>query len=149
MRSARYDWRDWTVFGCIAAFAISFFVIASSLFAAGTEPPGIESSIRLGVRAPSTYINVRVLAANTAETVTAPTFASYPSAKALGVFSATCSNWYYSATGAAAVPAADVTDGGAAGRAPVALKLTQGGTISVVADAACTVTTEWYVVREP
>lgn len=122
---------------------------AICLYAAGTEPPGISSVIRNSGRAPSTFINARVLAANTAETVTAPTFVTYPSAKALGVFSANCSNWYYNVTAAAAVPAADVTDGGAAGRAPVSLILAQGGTVSIVADATCIVTTEWYVMREP
>ena len=130
-------------------YGLAMVAVAALVFAAGTEPPGVELQIRDASRAPSTYINARVLAANTAETVTAPTFATYPSAKALGIFNATCSNWYYSVTGTAAAPAADVTDGGAAGRAPVALKMAQGATLSIVADATCIVTTEWYVVREP
>lgn len=125
------------------------FLGGALLFGAGTEPPGVGQGTRESVRAPSTFINARVLAANVAETVTAPTFASWPSAKAIGIFSPNCANFYYSATGTAAVPVADVTDGSAAGRAPVALKLAQGGTVSIVADATCIVTTEWYVEREP
>lgn len=125
------------------------FLAVGPLFAAGTEPPGMPGTLRESVRAPSTYINVRVLAANTAETVTAPTFATYPSAKAIGVFAATCSNWFYNVTTTATVPAADVTDGGASGRAPTSLKMAQGGTVSIIADATCIVTTEWYVEREP
>lgn len=117
--------------------------------AAGTEPPGMAADLRDGIRSPSTYVNALVLAANTAETLTAPTFAAYPSAKVIGVFSPTCSNWYYNSTAVAAVPAADVTDGGAAARAPTALKMTQAGTVSIVADAACTITIEWYIAKEP
>lgn len=129
--------------------ALVLAALAGAVYAAGTEPSGIPSAIRAGSRRPSTYVNVRVLAANTAETVTAPTFTSYPSARAIGVFNASCSGWYYSATGTASVPAADVTDGGGSARAPVALSMAQGGTISIVADATCIVTTEWYVGREP
>jgi len=132
-----------------AVALLAYILVGDLIFAAGTEPPGIPAAIRNAVRVPSTFINARVLAANVAETVTAPTFATFPSAKAVGVFSATCSNFYYNVTGTAAAPAADVTDGSAAGRAPVALKLAQGGTVSIVADATCIVTTEWYVEREP
>ena len=133
----------------VALLATMLAVAGVTTWAAGTEPPGIATSIRNASRRPSTFINARVLAANTAETVTAPTFATYPSARAIGLFSGSCSNWYYSATGTAAVPVADVTDGGAAARSPIALTMAQGGTISVVADATCVLTTEWYVGREP
>ncbi len=129
--------------------AVVFAAVVSFVFAAGTEPPGVPAELRSSIRAPSTFINARVLAANVAETVTAPTFSGYPSAKAVGVFSPSCSNFFYSVTGTAAVPAADVTDGGAAGRAPTALKMAQAATVSIVADAACIVTVEWYVEREP
>lgn len=133
-----------------SVLVVAFLVISATLvFSAGTEPPGIANLTRDAIRQPSTYINARVLAANVAEIVTAPTSAAYPSAAMIGVFSPTCSNWYYSAIGTAAVPAGDVTDGSAAGRAPVALRMAQGATVSIVADATCTVTTEWYVVRQP
>lgn len=145
--------REWPLFLVLLwMLAIPFWgpwLLESLLYAAGTEPPGLARSVRDAVRAPSTFINVRVLAANTAETVTAPTFATYPSAKAIGVFSANCSNWYYNVTTTATVPAADVTDGSASGRSPVALKMAQAGTVSIIADATCIVTTEWYVEREP
>jgi hypothetical protein len=131
----------------ILVFVAGFAVAVA--FGAGTEPPGLSSALRGSARTPSTFVNARVLAANTAETVTAPTFASFPSARAIGVFSASCSNWYYNVTATASVPAADVTDGGASGRGPVALVMAQGATLSIVADATCVVTTEWYVEREP
>lgn len=131
------------------ALAVSFLLGFGCvyLFAAGTQPDGVPGELRGETRLPSTYINARVLAANTAETITAPTFAGAPSVRLIAFFSATCTNWYYSATGTAAVPAADVTDGSAAGRAPAALKMDQGDTLSIVADATCTVTTEYLFER--
>lgn len=142
-------WRQFSLFLLTLVAGGLIGIAGSRLDAAGTEPPGLTAAIRNSARTPSTFINARVLAANVAETVTAPTFATYPSALAVGVFSATCSNWYYNTTATAAAPAADVTDGGAAGRSPVALRMAQGGTLSVVADATCILTTEWYVQREP
>lgn len=130
-------------------FSAVLFAGVLLLQAAGTQPPGLESAIRNAVRRPSSYINARVLAANTAETVTAPTFSGTGGALVVGLFSANCNNWYYSVSGTAAVPAADVTDGGAAGRAPVGLKMAQGATVSVVADATCILTTEWYIAGAP
>jgi hypothetical protein len=112
---------------------------ASPVFAAGSNPSGSPASVHASVLCPSTYINARILAANTAETETAPTFAANPG-HWIAIFSATCSNWYFNVTAAASVPSADVTDGGASFRAPTALRMRQGGTISVVADAACVLT---------
>lgn len=138
-----------TVAVLVAAFLAAGYSCLKMAEAAGTEPPGAAAPLRDAIFQPSTYVDARVLAANTAETITAPTFAAYPSAKLLATFSGTCSNWYYSATGTAAVPAGDVTDGSAAERAPTALKLTQASTLSIVADATCTVTVGYRIAREP
>lgn len=135
----------WLALACIVAGPVLY----DHAYGAGSEPPGAAAPLRDAIFQPSTYVDARVLAANTAETITVPTFAAYPSAKLLATFSATCSNWYYSATGTAAVPAGDVTDGSAAERAPTALKLTQASTLSIVADATCTVTVGYRIAREP
>lgn len=129
------------IFGLFAAFAV--FVGLDSAFAAPSQPGRIQ---RIGaeIRPPSTWIDARVLAANVAETVTVPTFSGERSRAVIIFFSSTCSNFFYaSASGVtAAVPAADVTDGSASGRAPTALKFRQAATFSIVADATCVVTME-------
>lgn len=138
-----------------AALALSAVLVLGTglaviLEAAGTLPDGIPSPLRSQTRAPSTYVDARVLAANVAETVTVPTFASPSPGRGvplLAVFSSTCSNWYYSVTGTAAAPVADVTDGSASARAPTALRFDQADTFSVVADATCTLTIEYYRER--
>ena len=114
--------------------------------AAGVRPPVLPEALRAYLRPPSTYIDNRMLAAGVAETITAPTFAGFPAERVAGVFNGTCPNWWYSATGAATVPAADISDGGGSGRAPVILSMVQGDSISVVSDAACSLTTDWYLV---
>lgn len=130
----------------VSLFAL-FFSIAALLFAAGSQPPGVSQTIRAAIRSPSSYVNDRVLAANVAETETAPTFSGASGVPLTVFISATCSNYYISVTGTAAVPVADVTDGGAAERAPTAYRIAQSGTLSVVADAACTVTFGYQLER--
>lgn len=138
--------RDRTVAQITAGlFAVAILLLAASqaLEGAGTQPVRFGRAVH-DVRPASTYIDARVLAANTAETVTIPTFAAAVRSRAVVVwFSATCENWYYNTTATAAVPAADVTDGGAAGRAPdEPLRFAQAATFSIVADATCVVTME-------
>lgn len=123
----------------LAVAALLALSVAENALAAGSAPSGTPPAIHAAVLCPSKYINARVLAANVAETETAPTFTETP-AGLIAVFSATCTNWFYSVSGTAAVPIADVTDGGAAFRAVTALRMKQGGTLSIVADAVCTVT---------
>lgn len=90
------------------------------------------------IRGVPTYVNARVLAANTAESVTVPSGARFV------LFASTC-NFYAHPTTTATVPAADVTNGTASELSPAAWLLSSNITaISVIADATCVVTLSFY-----
>jgi hypothetical protein len=86
----------------------------------------------------ATYVDTRVLAANTAKTVTVPTGYSVAN-----FASAACSFWVR-VGGAAAVPAADVTNGSGSALNPDRRRFVAGSTFSIVSGTTCTVSMEWY-----
>lgn len=123
-------------------------LLGTALEAVGTRPDTLNSALAPRARQPSTYVNARVLAANVAETETAPTFDSPVTGstqRLVAVLSCSCSNYYVAATGTATVPAGDVTDGSASERNPAALDLIQGGSFSVVASEDGEFTVAYYL----
>ena len=84
-----------------------------------------------------TYIDARVLAANTNETHTVPTGAKYV------VFAANCAAFYAKQGGAAAVPAADVTDGTGSALNPAGFGIDGISSIGLISPTACTVSL-WF-----
>jgi len=85
-----------------------------------------------------TYVDARVLAAAANETHTVPTGAKHV------VFSANCAAFYAKAGGAAAVPAADVTDGTGSALNPAGFGIDGVATIGVISPTACIVTMWFY-----
>jgi hypothetical protein len=83
------------------------------------------------------YIDVRVLVANVAETVTVP------SAARLVLFSAT-GDFYARIAGTAGVPSADVIDGSGSELNPVLRAVAGVASFSVIAPSATTITLSWY-----
>lgn len=88
----------------------------------------------------SNWIDARVLAANTAETFQAPAGARYVLFSANGDFYCRIA----AASTAAAVPAADVTDGSAAELNPAMRYVAEVDYISLIAPAATIVTLVYY-----
>ena len=84
------------------------------------------------------YIDARVLAANVAEVHTVP-------AGAQRVFFSGTADFYVNFSGAAAVPATDVTDGSASLLNPTARSIAGVGTIGIISPCACVVTMEFYL----
>lgn len=84
-----------------------------------------------------TYIDARVLAANTNETHTVPTGAKYV------VFAANCAAFYAKQGGAAAVPAADVTDGTGSALNPAGFGIDGVASIGLISPTACTISL-WF-----
>ena len=84
-----------------------------------------------------TYVDARVLAANTNETHTVPTGAKYV------VFAANCAAFYAKQGGAAAVPAADVTDGTGSALNPAGFGIDGISSIGLISPTACTVSL-WF-----
>ena len=109
----------------------------------GAEPTRCYSD----PRPPSDFITARVLAANTAETTTAPTLTGRNATRNLvAVLSFTGTTYYYNVGGTAVAPTGDVTDGTASGRNPGVLVLAQGASLSIVSpDTTPTLTVEFYV----
>lgn len=102
-------------------------------------PPDVASRYASNIRPAPTYIDARVLAAGVAEVWTAPASTRFV------VFSSNC-NFYAKANAAAAVPAADVTDGSASELNPTAWYSTTPFTsIGVIAPTACIVTIAAYL----
>lgn len=101
------------------------FVMANSSGGSQTVPPIAD------------YVQARVLAANTAETVTVPAGARIVVFNSDSVF-------YLRIGGDAAVPAADVTDGTASAMSPGARSLDGVTTFSVVSAAVCIVCMEFF-----
>ena len=86
----------------------------------------------------SDYVNARVLAANTAETIAIPTGAKYVLFSADGDF-------YVRSNDTATIPAADVADGTAAILNPTLRSLETVTSLSVIASAARIVTAAFYL----
>lgn len=124
-------------------FAIALLAFAGLAQAQGSftiEQPSQRNSrsgwyTTIPVRLFPTYVNARVLAANTAENVSVPATARF------AVFSSTC-NFHARADNTATVPAGDVDNGTASEMNPAAWYFNPGqvAVISVIASAACTVT---------
>lgn len=98
---------------------------------------GLHYDLRRMIPPLALYSDARVLAANTAETVTVP------AAAAFAFFSCT-EDFYAKRNGTAAVPSADVADGTAAELNPTARAVTPGDTISVISESAAILTVSWY-----
>ena len=91
------------------------------------------------LRQAPTYINARVLAATTNESVTIPTGATQV------VFSANGDFYVNPNSGTAAVPSDDVTDGSGSELNPVGYSgLVAGSTFGIIAPAATNVTMAFY-----
>lgn len=91
------------------------------------------------------YIDARVLAANTAEVHTVPTDTASNKRARYVLFSAD-GDFYMKMGGAAAVPAADVTDGTASEANPVLREIPSDvTTIGLIAGAARVVTMQFFI----
>ena len=98
----------------------------------------ITGEIMLDAPPLSDYVDQRSLAAGVAETVTVPAWAN------VVLFSST-GNFAVRADGSAAVyPAADKTDGTGSALNPTIRRVNPSGTFSIIADATCQVTMEWF-----
>ena len=86
----------------------------------------------------SGYIDAKVLAANTAETVTVPTGAR------IVLFSATDNFYMDTRTIPAVIPTADISNGTAPEFNPIARMVTAADTFSLIAPTACIVIMSWY-----
>ena len=119
---------------------------ASSVFAAGTVgnfviAPDIPAKFASNIRPAPTYVDARVLAAGVAEVWTAPANAR------IVIFSANC-DFYAAPNAAAAVPAADVTDGTSSELNPAAwYSITPFTSIGLISPTACVVTMAVYLGR--
>lgn len=107
-------------------------------------PPEFEHKNPSNVRLAPSYVDARVLAANTAESHTPPANAQFV------LFSQNCAAIYVNTSTTAAVPAADVTDGTASELNPTAYFFTSTPTaISIISPTTCTVTLAFYTQRAP
>lgn len=128
----------------LLAVVLAFASVAYTTSASAQVYPGqLPADLRGVLRPPPTYVDARVLAANVAETVTAPTFSDDRPLVAV-VFSATCADFYVDFDATATVPAADVTNGSASERNPSGYQCAQGDQFSVIAPTDCTITAAWY-----
>jgi hypothetical protein len=120
-------------------------MLAGNLWAVAPQPPYLTGYLRDSLRAPSTYVDARSLAASTAKTVTVPTFPLAPGSFLVLVFSANCTDYYVRYGGTATVPSGDVTDGTASERNPSAMQLVQGDSLSIISPTTCIVTISYYL----
>ena len=125
----------------ILVLSVLFLLLPGLSFADGTvgsiaSVVDANSHPMLGFNYP-TYIDVRVLAADTAETHTIPSGAKY-------VLFAATANFYVAYSGDASVPAADVTNGAGVELNPVLRKISGLSTISLISGSACTVTLAFF-----
>lgn len=133
MRSLRND-----VFRVVAIMVglVAFAFAAPNAF---VVLPATSSQFSSSIRPAPSYVDARVLAANTAESQTVPTGARFV------LFSSTC-NFYANPTTTATVPA-DTTNGSASELNPSAWFVgppASVATISVIADVACVITFSFY-----
>lgn len=129
---------------CIIVLAVIAILNISILYAATIPPIDVKNNNGSFALRASTYIDSRVLAANTAETATVPTDSITGLKANYVVFSSTCS-FFTNFRGTATVPAADITDGSSSELNPTVRYL--AGTItsiSIIADSACTVTLMYF-----
>jgi hypothetical protein len=125
------------------AIAALLLAIAGIAWAASSTPALLNDGLRGRARIPSTYVNNHVLAANVAETETAPTFTNW-SGRLVAVLSFDCANYYVNVTTTASEPAADVSDGTGSERNPAAYDVAQGGSFSLVAPTTCRGSVAYY-----
>lgn len=85
----------------------------------------------------SDHINVRFLAAESAESEIVP-------AKAKIVLFSSTANFYLNTRAAAAIPTNDITDGSGPEYNPVARVVSPGDTLSLIASGACIVMMAYY-----
>lgn len=90
------------------------------------------------LRIPPTYVDVRVLGAGVNEDHTLPAGARYV------IFSSNCADFYAKRGGAAAVPAADVTNGSASELNPSGYFVAGVTTLGLIAPTSCIVTISVY-----
>lgn len=84
------------------------------------------------------YVDARVLAATTNESVTVPTGAKYV------VFSSNCAAFYVENGGTAAIPAADVTDGTGSELNPSGYFIDGVSSFGIISPTTCIVTMAFY-----
>lgn len=100
-----------------------------------------RSQLESGKTPLCTYVDVRVLAANTAETVTVPAGANCVFMSGNGIY-------YVRADGSAAtIAAADITDGTGSSVSPSFALVSPAQTFSIIAPAATIVSFEWFAYR--
>lgn len=129
-------------------FALSSLAFAQESFHIPTDAARRFAS---ALRPPPSYVDVRVLAANTNEDHTVPADGAYV------IFSADCAEFYVKRGGTAAVPGADVTNGSGSELNPAGYYVADisGGanagssvaattTLGLISPTACTVTMAWY-----
>lgn len=122
--------------GLILALVATFAMAQNSLRIYRDVANGFASYIR---GAPS-YIDARVLAANTNETITVPAGVNAV------IFSSNCAAFYTKIGTTAAVPAADVTDGSGSELNPASWFIGTAPQIGIIAPGTCIVTLSFYVV---
>lgn len=124
--------------------ALTLLLTSATASRAQAVYPGyLPDDLRGVLRPPPTYVDARVLSANTAETVTVPTFTDTRPLVGV-VFSADCASFYVNSSATAAVPAADVTNGSASERNPAGYQYPQGDQFSIIAPTDCKITMAWY-----
>ncbi len=112
-----------------------------------TNPPMLNTVLRDDIRPAPTYVNDRVLATDTAETETVPTFDTSRSGYRVdAIYSANCADYYIRFGGTAAAPSADVSDGTGSEHNPSALQFAQNDAFSIVSPTACKVSIAYYLV---
>ena len=121
-------------FGLILA-ALAIPALAQNQFRMPPDGSGAFSSF---LRTAPTYVDARVLAANTAESHTIPTGAKYL------IISSSCAAFYAKQNGTAAVPAADVTDGTGSELNPAGYFVDGMSTIGFISPTICILTLSFY-----
>lgn len=124
----------------LVSLLVAFAVQSAQAPANFVIPPDVPARYASNIRPAPSYIDARVLAANTAETHTMPSNTRFV------LFSADCNFYVNAIGGTAAVPAADVTNGSASELNPAAYYwTTPPTTISIIAPTACVVTMAVYL----
>lgn len=118
----------------VILLCVSGMVLSQTVF---NVPPEFGQRYSSNVRAAPTYVDARVLAANTSETHTVPAGIKWV------LFSPSCD--FYAKLGAsAAVPAADVTDGSSAELNPAGWYIEGVTQFTLIAPSTCVVTLSFY-----
>lgn len=117
------------ILGCLSTGALAQGTVGNFVLA-----PDVPSRYAAYIRPAPSYVDARVLAANVAEVWTAPANARFV------LFSANC-DFFAKPNAAAAVPAADVSDGTASELNPAAwYSSTPFTSIGLISPTSCTVT---------